>query len=411
MSKLNLLFVSIAFPSKKDSESLQVAKYFKYLIRSEKFNIDVVTSSNPTLFMPVDESLNHFAEGCRQLIEVKFFENKYLNYFWRKIFPWMISRPDSKYIFYKKWKWVAGEIKIKPDIIYSRSFPLSSTVMAYHLSVFFDVPWIVHLSDPWTESPVHSIQGAKKWNESMEEQCFRRASVISFTSLKTIKVYSEKYPGLMSKMAFFPNVYDTNDSKSRPWIKGKAIKIVYTGGLVGDRTPVAFINAMRKLNELRPDVAKDLEVVFAGSLDRINTEFFAEKNIGIKHVGCLSFSDALDLQNSADMLLLIDLHFENAKDAMFFPSKLLDYMLAKRRVIAITDEDSTTWQAVEDGLIGDCAQHSDIDLIMLLLVNAWSAWNANQSEYFELKNVNLAYSAELNAGKLSSELQRVYDEK
>lgn len=405
MKNLNLLIISIAFPPKKDSESLQVAKYFKQLISCNYFNIDVVTSSNPTLFMPVDDSLNHFTEGYRQLVEVSFFENKYLNFIFRKIIPWLICRPDSKYKFYQRWKWAAARLNTKPDIIYSRSFPISSAVMAYRLSTYFDVPWILHMSDPWTISPVHSIQGAKQWNEEMEEMCFRRANVISFTSLMTIKLYAEKYPEFKSKMAFYPNVYDEKDAKINSWIKGKKIRIVYTGGLVGDRTPLAFIKAMSKLNETRAEVARDFEVIFAGALDRKNTAYFEGEHAGITHLGNLPYSEAIELQNTADILLLIDLHFEDVNEAMFFPSKLLDYMLAKRRVFAITDANSTTWQVVNDGLLGDCVQHYDVDRIVNLLVNAWNAWNANIAEYFEFKEVNPEYSAQFNANKLSIEIK------
>ena len=86
-NKLNILFVSIAFPPKSDSEGLQVAKYFKYLAREKSLNIDVVTSSDETLFMPVDENLRKYSSGYRQIIKVPFFENKYINFIMRKINP------------------------------------------------------------------------------------------------------------------------------------------------------------------------------------------------------------------------------------------------------------------------------------------------------------------------------------
>ena len=36
----NVLFVSIAFPPKNDPECLQTAKYFKYLVDTQKVNIN-----------------------------------------------------------------------------------------------------------------------------------------------------------------------------------------------------------------------------------------------------------------------------------------------------------------------------------------------------------------------------------
>ena len=90
----NVLFVSIAFPPKNDPECLQTAKYFKYLVHNGQVNIDVVTSKNPTLFMPVDEKLRKYAKGYRQLVEVPIYENKYTNFLIRKISPDFLNQPE-----------------------------------------------------------------------------------------------------------------------------------------------------------------------------------------------------------------------------------------------------------------------------------------------------------------------------
>ena len=65
----NILFVSIAFPPKSDAEGIQVAKYLKYLLRVSKgkFNIDAVTSRQPTLNMTYDASLESSLEGVREI--------------------------------------------------------------------------------------------------------------------------------------------------------------------------------------------------------------------------------------------------------------------------------------------------------------------------------------------------------
>ena len=108
---LNVLFVSIAFPPKSDSEGLQVAKYFKYLVRDENLTIDVVTSDDKTLFMSIDENLRKYEKGSRQVIKVSFFENKYINFLLRKISPNGLNYPDSKYRFFKKWKKFINKLK------------------------------------------------------------------------------------------------------------------------------------------------------------------------------------------------------------------------------------------------------------------------------------------------------------
>lgn len=399
--KINLLFVSIAFPPKMDPECLQTAKYFKYLSKDKTLNIDVVTSSDKTLFMPIDENLKKYAKGYRQIIKIPFFENKYINFLQRKINMSSLNYPDSKFRFYKKWKKVLKQLKNKPDVIYSRSFPLSSTLMAYHIQKELQVPWVLHLSDPWTFGSVHSLGDAKEWNENMEKICFQNASILSFTSLKTIEYYAQKYPQYKSKMLFFPNVFDLDDKKELPYRIQDKIKVVYTGGLIAsnNRSPKYFFKAVSELKKHQPTIVKDFEFIFAGSLDTENKRLFeqiTQEHTNVKHLGLLSYQDAISLQKRADILLIIDI----PEDSVFFPSKLLDYMLMQRRVLAITKKQSTIWEII-DKKLGDCCEHNDTQKIINSLINAHNAWKENDKNYFYIDNLDMNFSAAYNAKKLA----------
>jgi len=377
-----------------------VAKYFKYLARDGSLIIDVVTSSDKTLFMPVDEDLRKYSMGFRQIIKVPFFENKYVNYFLRKFKISSLSCPDSKYRFYIKWERVIEELENKPDVIYSRSFPLSSTIMAYYLQEKLQIPWVMHLSDPWTLNPTHRRGNEKSWNDEMERACFKKASIISFTSQETIEMYRNKYPEHASKIVFFPNVYDLEDKRDNDYRIKQKIKVVYTGGLVDERSPEHLFKAILELNKKSPEIIADYEFVFAGTVDRKIRALF-EKNIpSVKHVGLLSFNEAIALQENADLLLVIDTPFQVPTDAIFFPSKLLDYMLIQRRIIALTDDKSVTWNLVNKKL-GDCIVHKDTNGISQVLIDAWCAWKRSDKSYFLNEEIDMKYSAECNAKRLS----------
>jgi len=407
--KFNVLFISIAFPPKSDSEGLQVAKYFKYLVRDKTLNIDVVTSKDSTLFMPIDVNLREYAKGYRQIIKVPFFENKYINFLMRKINPSSLNYPDSKFRFYKKWQSVIKQLKNRPDIIYSRSFPISSSIMALYLQKEYKVPWILHLSDPWTVSPIHKLRDAKEWNEKMERKCFENATILSFTSLKTIKLYRITYPEYSTKMVFFPNVFDLEDKKERDYKVKEKIKVVYTGGLVEDRSPKYLFKAIIELNKQDPQIIADYEFIFAGALDRKNRGIFEQNIPSVEHIGLLSFNKALALQEDADLLLVIDTPFKNPSDAIFFPSKLLDYMLMQRRILALTDKNSTTWNIVNKKL-GDCFVHTDVQNIIQSLIDIWKAWKKKDKEYFYNKELDMDFSAEKNAKNLSSLFKKIINE-
>ena len=154
MRKKKVLFCSIAFPPKSDPECLQVAKYFKYLSQATGYDFDVVTSKDNTLFMSVDEGLRSYDVGFVNKVKLPIYENKYLNFLIRKINHNRLLKPDSKFSFIKGFKKVIKNLS-KPDIIYSRSYPMSSAFLAEKLKDYYEVPWVMHLSDPWVGSPFH----------------------------------------------------------------------------------------------------------------------------------------------------------------------------------------------------------------------------------------------------------------
>lgn len=398
----NILFISIAFPPKSDPECIQTAKYFKYLAKNDSFSISVITSRIPTLFMPVDPQLSKYIAGFTgEIIKIPIYENKYFTFLVRRLGFGLLDKPDSKFTFYWQWKKALNQLSVKPDIIYSRSFPLSSALMALKIKKKINKPWIMHLSDPWADSPLHQYSSELfEWHNKMESVCMLNADIISLTSEKALVFYQEKYSSLKHKFKILPNLYDEDDVDTTEWQFGDKLKIVYTGGLISDRSPEALFAAIDLLLAKDPLCFSKVEFVFAGQMDRKNKRVF-EKNVYpfVKHVGAISYSSALELQKTASMLLLIDNPIVNPKYAMFFPSKLLDYMTAKKRILAITSPKSSTFNVLQNSM-ADCIAHADIRSISNSIMDAIHAFEDKNYSYFKSEDLDKNYSAAYNAKKL-----------
>jgi len=407
---MNLLFVSIAFPPKNDPECLQTAKYFKYLVKQEGISIDVVSSKNPTLFMPTDEKLIHYTKGLRQLIEIKLIENKYLNYIIRSFFP-TFQNPDSKFTFVRGFKKVIKELKKKPDAIYGRSFPMSSTKLAYKLAQHYKVPLILHMSDPWAYSPLHTYTPKIKALFEKEERKFiTLANQVHFSSKKTKAYYSTIYQEFSYKFRLSPNVFDEDDIKENNYQLSDKLRFVYTGGLTGTRSPKPLLEAIKNVNEKHPSKLEKCEFIFAGQFDRKNTAYFNEYNIqNIKNLGLLPYPDALNLQREADILILIDTPVKDPKLGMFFPSKLLDYFIAKRKILAITNQDSATMDVLEKEQ-GETFLHEDVKGIQSFILKSVEAFEMKNMGYFNHRKINTTFSASENAKKLYDEIKKTINE-
>lgn len=397
MKKKNLLFVSIAFPPKNDAEGLQVAKYLKYIIREgyNQFNIDVVTSKVNTLNMFHDLSLEHSAIGIRQSIELPIFENRYINFFFKKIIPIILHLPDSKFMFHLQSYKIPRLLQEYPDLIYSRSFPTSSAVMAYKLKQYYKIPWIMHLSDLWADCPFTPYNG--KYCQKIERKCFELADIISVTSESTCEFYKKKYQYLSEKIVFFPNVFDLENTKTffSPY-KREKLRIVYTGSFAGTRSPAFFLEAVSILPEEKKE---KIEVIFSGDIDRKNLSVINryQNNNWFSYYGIVEYASSLELQCSADVLLLIDSPVEQQHLRVFFPSKILDYILARRPILALVYSESETERVVKNNMLGTSIEYNDVTSISNHL--SWLV-ESKGSEYFDNRSIIPMYEAAYNAKRL-----------
>jgi glycosyltransferase involved in cell wall biosynthesis len=405
---LHVLFVSISFPPKNDPECLQTAKYFSYLRKNSDHRITVVTSAIPTLFMPYDAQLEKYAGGYDQRIDIPIYENKWTNFLLRKFWPGGIDYPDSKFTFHWQMKRVLKSLHTKPDVIYSRSYPLSSTLMAYKLATHFNIPWVMHLSDPWVDSPVkHYSKKQTAYQSKWEQTCFERASAIGLTSQHAVDFYKRKYPSFADKIHLFPNVYDPTDFSNERIDFSTRLKITYTGGLAGERSAKNFLQACQQLVNEKPHLADQFEVIFAGPMDRKSQHVFSENQLtNIRHIGELPYPKALELMKQAHVLLNIDLPIKDPNMAMFFASKLLDYFLAKRTILSLTSKGSASEKALEK-VNATVLLLDDMEGIKSFIERAIQAYQAKEEAFFTLDAHTDAFSADMNATKLAQMLATV----
>lgn len=405
---MNILFVSIAFPPRRDPESLQVAKYLRYLCEAKDMAIESITAANP-LFMEDDPGLQAYRENIGVVHEVSIWENRYTNFLLRKLNPEWLQYPDSKFSFWRRSSMALATVKQTPDLIYSRSYPVSSTLLARACKRKYNVPWVLHLSDPWALSsdnflsPATRLTGkARKWNKAQEEDCFRLADRIALTSARTISLYQEAYPQWRDKFVYFPNVYDDNLVQPVSHQINPTLKFVYTGGFGPARSPLPLLQAIQEFYRQRSgEVGDKVQFIFTGEMTRANQAMFDAVQVPwIQHRGVVSYDEVVRLQKEADVLLNIDSNISDADHAVFFPSKLLEYMIVQRRIMAITNRHSTTHDVVQ-GSLGDCFEFSDKEGIVNGFWKAFQEYKAGHSSYFEIRGIQQTYSARHNAQRLT----------
>ncbi len=395
---MNILLVSISAPPKNSPESLQTGRYIKYL--SQQHKVTLLTTTVVGGWEPQDDGIAKYLKNVHQYIALWSLHPR-LIWLLKKIIPSVLI-PDEAFFFFWQVKRAIRKIKIKPDVIVSRSAPFSSAIMALKLSEHWQTPWLMHLSDLWVDSPFTSLNDTtRKKHLIMENMCINRAHTITLTSLKVIEFYTKKYPQLASKFQFLPNVFDDDDLHTKPISFNGKMQINFTGRLYGTRSIHIFLDCLENAIQQYPELENSIEVNIAGFLDNENVHRMETSPLKcVKYLGALPYDGAVTLQRNAHLLLLIDSLDDDSRYEMFFPSKLLDYLIAQRFVLAFTKKNSTSFDVVENKF-GICFYPDNLNEFPAFLFFAVQNFLKRNSDFFNKQlDKNSEYATSYNAQRL-----------
>jgi len=233
----------------------------------------------------------------------------------------------------------------KPDVIYSRSYPMSAAVMGLKLAKVLDVPWIMHLSDPWADSP-YGMPNAR--NNALEAACFARANVITLTTHGQAEHYRKKYPAYAEKISISPNVMPDLE-EVHAWraaapaaTKDDCLHLVFAGNLYGERSIAPLIAAIDILRRAQPALLKRLRVDVYGKAQEPSLSLLHQSSDVIRFHGPVSYAASCAAQAAADMVLSIEPDLAHALGNCFMPSKVLECLALQKPLLAITPAGSET---------------------------------------------------------------------
>lgn len=338
---MNILLVAPAAPPKNSPEAIQVGRFLAALDQS--IGVTLVTTPTVRGWQWEDSTLAVERPGM-QIITVtlplhrlaqRILANRHLK---------GLHVPDADFWLPLLSDQALRKIKKKPDVIYSRSVPFSSALLARRLKQRLGLPWMMHLSDPWYGNPYHQLPvGRRDTTRAMEAACVADADLISMTTEGQAAYYRERYPDRAPDIIVTPNMMPMPIGPviSIPKLNRGTFRLVYTGALYGNREPSTLLAALRLLHAQAPSEATKLEVEFYGNM---MPEIAAaiDATPGCRQHGAVSFDAAAAAQDGADALLTIEPDGSDALLRHFMPSKNLDYIARRKPILAITPAGSET---------------------------------------------------------------------
>jgi glycosyltransferase involved in cell wall biosynthesis len=200
--------------------------------------------------------------------------------------------------------------------------------------------WLAHFSDPWADNPYDSARWwSRRTNLALESRVIKAADLITVTSSETRSLVFKKYaPSVLDRVVVVPHAYDPAlySQQARQRSDEGPITIRYLGAFYTRRLPDTLLSVLRRLTAASPQLLKG-----------VRFEFFSRFADGAAHFRNppglppglwnsykpVDYVSSLQLMQDADGLLVLDAPFVSS---VFLPSKLVDYVGARKPIWAIT---------------------------------------------------------------------------
>lgn len=361
MRSQKVLLLSFAFPPIGVQISPVAARNVVEL-SINGFDVDVICA-HPSIWPTLmDKELEIYAD---EHISSKLVLNRKAGSFLGPRFRQFIDIPDPMFPLIKDGLHKVAALASNYSAIISISPFHSINYFAFHIKKMWpNIPWIATFYDPWTNNPLEFRWAKKLWHKHYEPKTVSAADLIVQSSSVAINDLKRQYPRISSdkfrlvRHSFDPFLYPT-----RPRVANEKFKLRFIGSLFGRRSPVPAIEAVRGLLARRPELRGRISLELIGSVDpRFSLrEGFGDLADVIEVLPPVPYLKSLEMMYDADALLLIE---ADAANAPFMPSKLADYIGARRPIIAIAPEGECRNTLLEIGApvfdksdveqIGDC---------------------------------------------------------
>jgi glycosyl transferase family 4 len=291
----------------------------------------------------------------------------------RRAMPWYGAVPDGLGAWRRRAR-VAALAAVeaeRPDVLVSFGMPMTDHLLGLDLHGATGLPWLAHFSDPWAGNPFHPGSAlVRRVNARLERRVVAAADQLLFTSQRTLEMVMRRYPPAWRARAdVLPHAWDNagvgaeHDPAPGPGGATQPLLAVrHIGAFYGTRSPEPLFAALAQLLREDPGVLDGVRFELVGPLHEAFLESAAYRSLppGLVQVrGAVPYRESLRLTRDADALLVVDAPSE--RPSVFLPSKLVEYIGARRPVWGISPPGTSAdliaeWAGRDDA----CAAPEDV---------------------------------------------------
>jgi glycosyltransferase involved in cell wall biosynthesis len=342
---LDILVIAPYAPPKNTAESIQIWRIMQEFDKHARGRLVKIMPRSTSTWEPYDASLE---------LDLQHFETQLLVLPLHALTTSVLMShrfarfhvPDSS-----MWiQWMAGRairgLKARPDVIYSRASPMSASLLAARVKEKLGVPWVMHLSDPWADSPYKPFDAR---DAAYERECFTKADLIALTTQGQAEYYRNKYPDYAQKIFVSPNVMPVTTPRRPDLAHDGKLHLVYAGRLYGSRSPKPLMEALAILRRTQPHVLAKLRIDVYGLAQAEALALLKRAPDVVHYHGHVPFAEANAAQNAADVMLTIEPDSDHILAKATLASKIMDCMAQGQPILAIAPVGSETEHICRQG--------------------------------------------------------------
>jgi hypothetical protein len=239
------------------------------------------------------------------------------------------------------------------DLVVSRSYPWHAHVAGYWVASDLRIPWVANLNDPWDLSPFIADDASREdWKQDRNATRWRRrvlarADIVTFPCDR-LRDYSLQDHPRPSQVHVVPHIGTARTSAEH----AREFVIVHAGKLrmheATGRRANAVIDGLPELFKSRGAARSRTRLVFVGPEDPVTREYVAQLGLSKEVIwaGQVSYETSLQHIARAAVCLLVEADLEIG---IFLPSKLCDYIAARKPVLALSPAVGTVNDLARDG--------------------------------------------------------------
>lgn len=269
--------------------------------------------------------------------------------------------------------------------VFSTSPPHSTHFFGLHLSDRLGIPWVMDIRDSMTWAPAsnnHLHEKLQRLVERHHERRFvRAANAVITISDPMARNIAERLGSLaINKVHVITNGYDDEDYVGlRPEPKtDRRFTIVYTGSLLGKRSPTPLFDALRSLASKGAIDPSRVLLRFVGNFDSEAKRQFCEIRdvVDVDVIEHVPHWKSLSYQLGADLLVLFVTSNTQNAGSEILTGKVFEYMASHRPILAITGP-GPLGDIIHEGGFGLAGDYRDIESLERVFLRFYDDWMQN----------------------------------